>query len=549
MKLKEKKLGLRTITILTALMMTVGGLTGCKKKVNTETETGTKIESNSPLVSDSVVTLSMMMVDSPATPFNPNWDILKEIEKRTNVKLDVRAVPQSDYANKVKLVLASGDIPDIVTKVDNSIALTFGDSEVLLKFNDYLSKLPNYKKVVEKWQLADVINRGMTNANGELYSLTQFKESPRQPNAFLIREDLLKRFNMQVPKTVDELLAFLRKAKESGVKYGYSSRWNLWYTRQAFGSMFGLTGNAYQTHFNFKKDAYEFTYATPQYKNMMTFMNNLSKEGLLDPETFTQEDKVYEQKLINGDIAFTYYQIPGSITKIIPEGKKKNPDFNLIPILPPTAQEVPGNIAPASRLDVGNSLVIPASLKKDPKKLDMVLKFVDWLYYSDEGSLMAAIGVEGVNYKDAGNKYEWLDNRKTAANPGGVDIGKEFGYGIANSFSFRQFDKVLNTNSSEIENNYYGEVTKQNRIFDTTPSVAPDDDAANAEKIKILSATLVTFSEEMFARFATNNKDPQKEWDSYVAELKAKGMDEYIKDVNSRYQKQKGTKKQIDFTK
>lgn len=39
---------------------------------------------------------------------------VKELGKRTNTKLDIRLIPHQEYVEKMNLMMASGDIPDVV---------------------------------------------------------------------------------------------------------------------------------------------------------------------------------------------------------------------------------------------------------------------------------------------------------------------------------------------------------------------------------------------------------------------------------------------------
>src|SRR5690625_455096 len=65
---------------------------------------------------DEKLTLSLLYSDHPNYPVDEDWLLFEEIEKRTNVELDLTVVPMSDYTEKRSLLVSSGKAPLIIRK-------------------------------------------------------------------------------------------------------------------------------------------------------------------------------------------------------------------------------------------------------------------------------------------------------------------------------------------------------------------------------------------------------------------------------------------------
>ncbi len=63
------------------------------------------------------VVFSVLYNERESTPFQEDWLILEEYEKRQNVLLDFRLGDDADFDREIVLTLESGNIPDIILKV------------------------------------------------------------------------------------------------------------------------------------------------------------------------------------------------------------------------------------------------------------------------------------------------------------------------------------------------------------------------------------------------------------------------------------------------
>ena len=98
----------RMVSVLLATALAVGLLAGCGGGKKEETKKGDGKEK--------VSEVSMMIFEDAEAPFSEDWMVVKTIEEKTGVKLNVQSVPVSDQATKTQVVFNSGDMPDIMTK-------------------------------------------------------------------------------------------------------------------------------------------------------------------------------------------------------------------------------------------------------------------------------------------------------------------------------------------------------------------------------------------------------------------------------------------------
>ena len=137
------------------------------------------------------------------TPFNEDWEVWKEIEKETGVKLKgVVASSNSDYSTAFQNMVASGQLADIIACESTSDLEKLGKDGGMLPLNDLIDEYaPNIKKMLEedpnfKYQA--------TAEDGNIYNIPLGKEL-QSSQFYWIRQDWLDKLGLAVPTTVDEL--------------------------------------------------------------------------------------------------------------------------------------------------------------------------------------------------------------------------------------------------------------------------------------------------------------------------------------------------------
>ncbi|MDQ1288362.1 MAG: putative aldouronate transport system substrate-binding protein [Actinomycetota bacterium] len=489
------------------------------------------------------VDFSILFLEQSHYPMKKDWLLWSEITKRTNVTLKPTVVPNSDYNQKRSLLIGSGQAPMIIPKTYPGAEKAFVSSGAILPVSDYIDLMPNYKDKVAKWNLQSNVDTLMQQ-NGKYYLLPGLHEDVWNNYSLAIRSDILAQLKLEIPKTWDELHTVLTAMKKAyPTKYPWTERWN---KPDAGGALFGLMGRAFGTNagWTFQENvlwddqAKKFVFAgsSDGFKQMVTYLNTMVKEGLLDPEGFTQIDDQAKQKIANSES----FVISTSDQTLVNDYRvplaKINPSATMTRIPVPIGPA--GEIKDWSRLE--NGMMISAKAKESPNFVAM-MQFIDWLWYSDAGQEFAKWGVEGVTYtKDASGKRTLAaDVDYIGMNPKGtkklqVDYG--FSGGV---FAYGGSTELLHSmfSADEVE---FQKVMGARKALPVPPPFPLT--AEEQEEIALWQTPLKDFVYQQQLMFSLGKRDISQ-WDAYKAELDTKGATKYIDMVNKAYETFRDSKK------
>jgi putative aldouronate transport system substrate-binding protein len=236
-----KKWFMRTVS----LSLAIGLIAGCSSNTGTPSATETPSGGTSPAptaeapkpkeptkFSISMRTLNFDYVEKHANINEDKW--VKELEKKTNVDLDIRLIPHQDYEQKMVQMFATGDIPDVVQAGAGTNGKELAGSVqagVFLELNDLIKQhAPNLLKVIPQAAWDEV------TLNGKIYAIPEFLSNPSR-RATWVREDLMVKAGItKDPKTVDEYLEMLRAFKKLGVEHPFMGRQDFKYADIFFGA-------------------------------------------------------------------------------------------------------------------------------------------------------------------------------------------------------------------------------------------------------------------------------------------------------------------------
>ncbi|CAH1208658.1 hypothetical protein PAECIP111892_03152 [Paenibacillus auburnensis] len=481
-----------------------------------------EVSSNEVAAADSgPATLTMLLAEG-GVPFSKDWPTLVELEKRTNVELDVQAVP-SDYQSKAKIVLSSDKIPDMVTSVEQPTVLEMSETGVLLPISDYMDKLPHLKSRIEEFQIEEELDN-WRGTDGKLYVVPFMKDYANYNRAPLIRSDILKENGLQAPANMDELYTLLKKLKElypDSYPLTGTSAENL---RTMFGTAWGVDANYKGFVYDETAGQYDYLFTSDKYKAYLIYLNRLIDEGLADPEMFTSTTDQLMQKMSTGK-SFVYYFWNGEHKSAINLLGKENsgPDFE-ISMLEPIAGPAGKKMLVGDR--ISNGMVIPASAAKKPY-FDQLLSFIDYLY-SDEGIDLLTWGTEGDTYNIVDGEKKFSDEmlKKDNLNRALWEIGAANGSYVM-LWPYKWFAAVLGDPDFEKmtevanEEGWFADVTK-------VPSLS----AGQREEENLVYATVNDYFAKMTEQFVYGTKSIETDWDAYVKEMDSMGVGKLKKMYN-----------------
>lgn len=235
--------------------------------------------------------------------------IMKELEEKHGINIEWQVYYSGDWSEQKSLLLASGDLPDAFF---GSCGITDSDiaqnKAYFVELTDLIDQnMPNLKSVFEKEP--ELLARAK-DRNGEIYSLV--KKLPLRPevcgDVMYINKDWLDNLNLEVPKTLDELTAVLEAFATQDAdgdgdpsneipitanKNDYLMSGALRTLLAPFGTMVSRDNN----YMGLDKDGKPvFVPIQDNYIEAVKWMHDMYQKGVLDPEFFTQEESMATAK-------------------------------------------------------------------------------------------------------------------------------------------------------------------------------------------------------------------------------------------------------------
>ncbi|KOY16438.1 ABC transporter substrate-binding protein [Paenibacillus xylanivorans] len=485
--------------------------------------------------------LSILYSDQPAYPYKKDWLLFQKITEKTGVTLDPTIVPMSDYSQKRSLLISSGDAPLVIPKTYPGEESAFVSSGAILPVSDYVDLMPNFKDKVEKWGLQDELE-GLRQEDGKYYVLPGLHEEVWPDYTLIVRTDIFEKNNIAIPKTWDELYVAAKKLKEIYPdSVPFSDRFQFNSTLNIAATSFGTkAGWGFGNGLTYKEDKDEFVYTstTPEYKEMLTYFNKLVSEGLLDKESFTQDDDQAIQKFVSGKSFIingnsqTVVLHRNDMNKTLGEG-----NFSIAKITVPGGPK--GQLMSGSRLENG---VMISGKVKDNENFKATMQFIDWLYYSDEGQEFAKWGVEGETFtKQDGVRKLAEDVNYNGLNPKGTkDLRIDYGFS-GGVFAYGGTTDLLHSMFSEEELKFQQDMKDIKEVVPAEPPIPYSD--IDREQVTLLSTPLKDFSDQNTLKFILGERN-LSEFDAFVKELESQGLPQYMQLSNDTYKKYKENKQQ-----
>ncbi len=483
---------------------------------------------------------SIMVLSNSAYPYKADWLFFKELTKRTNVTLQATVVPGSDYNQKRSVMVAAGDAPMIIPKTYHPDEEAYIASGAILPVSDHLDLMPNFRDQVAKWNLQPDLD-AYRQEDGKFYLLPGLHEDVWSEYSLAMRTDVLQQLNLQVPKTWEDLRTVLRAMKAAHPDvYPLSDRWST-PPNPGANSLLSIVGTAYGvqagwTYQHAKWDdaakAFVYTGASPQYKQMVEYLNSLVTEKLVDPESFTQSDDLAKQKFANGKSFVISCNAQTLVNELRPS-IAKIPGATVAKIPAPTGPM--GDTKAGLRLESG---VMISSKARDSKNFVALMQFMDWLYYSPQGKLFAKWGVEGTTYTGSvedGTFKLAPDVNWGGLNPSGTK-NLQVEYGFQNGvFIYGGSTKLRNSQFPKEEQAIQDVMSA--RKNQPLPPPRPLN-AEEREQVTLWETALKDHVNQQTLKFILGTRS-LSEWDAYVSELKGKNMTRYVEIVNAAYNRYK----------
>ncbi len=396
----------KIISTVTALGIIAALLCGCSGGKN-----GSDVTKNQKDIKDFVM---WAVMDSASTQTIASYNdmlMYQKINEATGINVRfIHPVAGSDGGEAFNTLMASGKLPDMIeanwTSYDGGAQAAIDDG-VIISLNDYLKEYaPNYNKYMDgekNKENGGLYKRQSMTDDGNYYGFKNLSiGSTRGFGGIYIRKDLLDKWGLDVPETLDDWTNVFKTAKDNGIEKPFTCS-------DSFA--FSVESDAFNTIFNVGKSFYldgkkvKFGPFEEGYKDYTATLADWYSKGYIDPSFVTNTDTEIEGNMANGLSVASFGFVGSAIGKIIPAARVSNPEFSLVacPYPVKNAGDIPmfQNLSPES--------ADPAiGITKGCGNYGNAMKWCDYLY-SDEGSILSSFGVEGDTYIKKDGHYVYTD--------------------------------------------------------------------------------------------------------------------------------------------
>lgn len=469
-----------------------------------------------PIVNEEI-TLKVLTMDDPTYPTGhaDTSKIFDYLTEKTGIKFEIESYVAEELEQKLPLIMAGNDLPDIFWRVFTlpSDAMSYGEQGKVLELDNLVDEYGYYTK-----QALENVEDAMgyfKSANGHIYGLPRINGSP-QVHGLSINEVWLDNLGLDHPKTLEELYDVLVAFKEQDANGNGDPNDEIPMTvssgsdmnfKKAMMSYVGINQYFPATGATFDADDDGKVYLTPiseKYRYVLETLHKFYEEGLLDNELFTHTSDEYTAKREDDRVGVTVAWTPQ---------QKEKPNITQRSLLL-TSSYCDEYVQPAG------SLLNPClfSISATTQYPEICFLLGDYIY-SEEISWLLINGMEG-------ETFEWEDKENFQ-----IKSLKENEYYLyVNSWERKEWvqesaDEGEREDTAKKLENY--KVAFQHFI----PYTVEETDTISA-----LATDIGSVIDENFVQFVTGDKELNDvAWDEYVALVESLGAEELTAVYQSAY--------------
>ena len=498
------------------------------------------------------ITLKVAVTDHATISTWEENAFVKWLEEVTNVDLTFELIPYEGRAEKLGLILNSGNYPDVFLSCGMTSAMIsrFGvDEKMFLPLNDLIEEHGTFtKKMFAEFPGTEGL---ISQLDGNIYSLPVVNECFHctAPRKFWINQAWLDNLGLKMPTTLDELYEVLVAFRDQDANGngdpndeipfgGDTNNLNLGMCAGWFG-IEAVDNNGYP--FFAKKDGKLFFSANkPEFKEFIEYFADLYKENLIDPELFTQDLENWKAKGGKDLYGVCIGYGPGDWYTNYEKGtadyeKYGENAFTCLPVLK-------GCDNPLFHRNSNGVTLFRTQLaitdKCDEEKLLAILRWLDVLYM-EENSVQAGNGLLGVEYEKIGDhlyreiyhkvgENGWTqedEDRNTWARCFTQSMPRNMGVAKLLPYDKDEPDPSFMDLCDEVYRPYMTET------FKAVWGANQED----AERKSIIETDLKSYIKSKIAQWVSGEADVNAEWDAYCQQLEAYGLSE-LTDIYAREQ-------------
>ena len=323
----------------------------------------------------------------------------KGLIEQTGVDIDFNFNVKGE---SIYLMLESDELPDIIQydwyNIEGGPDKMIDDG-IILDLTPYIDKwAPNLKKYLDEHP---DIARDLKTDKGRYY-IFPFIRGDEKLTVFegmMLRKDLLDKYNLQIPETIDEWEIVLKTMKDNGVEIPLSfSNINC----KPITTAYNLTDSFYLNN-----GVVEYGPMQSRWKDYLTTMNRWYEMGLIDPDFGMVQNQMLIGKLSAGKVGATSATCGSVMGVALSSGKEKNSEFSLVgakyPVLNKGDKPEFGTAETLYNSNSGTAITTQCD------NIELAVKVLDYAY-SEKGHLLYNFGIEGESYEMIDGKPTYKEN-------------------------------------------------------------------------------------------------------------------------------------------
>lgn len=436
----------KIISVLLCTTMLAGVLTGCGSKNDSASDSSTAS-------ADGKVVLNVINyhvgTDYAADYYEYLFDAFQKTEEGKNVEFNFEEIPTTDAFNqKIKLLISSGDLPDIVLNGGNNITALAAEAGKVTDLTSYLDDDPEWKAMFDDSDLE------FNSYEGKVYGIPVSKEI----SYIYYNKELFEEAGLEAPdvayKTWDEFFDACDTLKEKGITpvsmdtadLGWLS--NLWYS--------GLIGTSGEEGNEFMNTQYPTDYNVDVVEDATADLQKMLENYTTSDAAGGKYDTMATH-FFNGEVA------------MLPNGPWMIPDFSSTEKAPEGFYDKVGvMLLPGYGLE---SVATPGDMvgTDDPEKVEAAVAFLK--FETTEENQLKALEMAGL--QPVTRTIEVPDSLKKS-DPLMAEVlelqGKaEYTYGQNQAYWYQN---VIDTFSTQLPELAYGNISPEQFCQELTDSAA-----------------------------------------------------------------------------
>ncbi len=483
------------------------------------------------------ITFTMGYTDSGTNADNNVMQVVLDYAEKNadkNVTLEwINLGPYTQRDEKLNIQFSANSQPNAIfgSALSETNVSKYSASGHLVKINDMITaeNTPNIQYLFETVPSTKAVS---TLPDGGIYSLPRYSpyvgdylESP-----MYINQDWLDALDLEVPTTMDELFDVLLAFKTedpngNGEADEIPYLVNAMSSSQHFEVLLGAWGistkdSTWDSFMTVKDGVVHFVPTMPEFKEALTYMNQMYEAGLFNENAFTITEEEFEAQRVSKN----YGVLPGRRDEI---------DDSFTLMMPPTVEGYDTNwFYHPGAMGIKNQFVVTSTCE-DPSRL---LNYADG-WWEPEQSLLNAYGPEGTIIvkgddgvynileeapADLGmSKTEWLSDN--AVHPAAIafavypeNVGTLFNVDPISAYGNEVFYEYEDVITKEIWPRPFVEEEKMTRVSE-------------------LRTDIFTTVSQMKAKWITGTSDIDAEWDTFQEDLERMGVEEFTQIYQEAY--------------